>query len=320
MNNYYTTLLEGLKRGSLIRKTVLAGVGIGDEALFSGSQMIASLSHHDHCWQESGLLTEKLGSKIELVLCGGGHVAKQLYELATHLDMDISILDERKEFCNKDLYPKAQLFCAPFEQTLQSDQNWIQPYFVIITRGHGFDQVCLEKCLLLPHCYIGMIGSRNKVAITWTNLKKKGFSEEMLNEVYAPVGLSIGAVTAAEIAISILAQIISVYRKDASLVRLEPNLLRTLSAQQGYILARVVDKRGSAPCEVGFQMALFRDGSHKGTVGGGLVEANTIEHAQAMLHDASLPNQVITYTLDNTKAGSLGMICGGEVSLLFQRQ
>jgi xanthine dehydrogenase accessory factor len=320
VNQYYTTLLERLKKESLTRKTVLEGTGIGDEALFAGTEMIASLAHQKHTWQEEGLLTERLDSKVELVLCGGGHVAKELYTLAQELEMEISILDERKEFCNSTLYPKASLYCAPFAETLNKERSWIKPYFVIVTRGHGFDQLCLERCLALPHSYIGMIGSRNKVAITLDNLKKQGISEETLREVYSPIGLSIGAVTAPEIAISILAQVISVYRKDTDSVRLDPRLLRTLADKTGYILARVVKKSGSAPCEVGFQIAVFGDGSSQGTVGGGLVEANTIEHAKAMLNDRTLPNSVIVYGLDNTKAGSLGMICGGEVALLFQRQ
>lgn len=320
MSTYYTTLLERLKKETLTRKTVLTGEGIGDEALFSGNEMVASLSKQSHTWNEDDLLTEKLDSKIELVLCGGGHVAKELYALATLLEMDISILDEREAFCNSTLYPEASLYCAPFAETLGTQQDWIKPYFVIVTRGHGFDQECLKRCLGLPHSYIGMIGSRGKVAITMGNLKEQGFSEKALGEVYSPIGLSIGAVTAAEIAISILAQIISVYRKEAHSVRLDPSLLRTLSDSQGHVLARVVRKSGSAPCEVGFQIAVFGDGSNQGTVGGGLVEAKAIEHAQAMLGDISLPNQVIEYGLDNTKAGSLGMICGGEVALLFQRQ
>ncbi|HKL58968.1 MAG TPA: XdhC/CoxI family protein [Sphaerochaeta sp.] len=320
MNHYYTTLLERLQKEVLIRKTVISGIGIGDEALFSDTEMIASLSHQDHTWDEEDLLIERLDSKIELVLCGGGHVAKALYVLAKELEMEISILDEREEFCNKGLYPQAKLFCAPFEETLRSGQDWIKPYFVIITRGHAFDQECLEQCLALPHSYIGMIGSRNKVAITMGNLEERGYSKETLSEVYSPIGLSIGAVTAPEIAISILAQILSVYRKKRPSVRLDPKLLRTLVNKTGYILARVVKKSGSAPCEVGFQIAVFGDGSTQGTVGGGLVEAYTIKHAKAMLSDTSLANQVIEYGLDNTKAGSLGMICGGEVSILFQRQ
>ncbi len=320
MNNYYTTLLEQLKKGDLIRKTVLTGEGVGDEAIFSGSEKVASLSVHTHTWDDEDLLTERLDSKVELIICGGGHIAKELYELATALEMEISILDERKEFCNSTLYPKASLYCAPFAETLQTKQNWIKPYFVIVTRGHGFDQFCLERCLDLPHSYIGMIGSRNKVAKTMDNLKNHGISEEALSEVYSPIGLSIGAVTAAEIAISIMAQIISVYRKDTTSVRLDPRLLRTLAHRTGFVLARVVKKSGSAPCEVGFQIAVFGDGSTQGTVGGGLVEAHTIAHAKAMLSDTALPEGIVEYGLDNTKAGSIGMVCGGDVTLLFQRQ
>jgi len=320
MNTYCATLLERLKKETLTRRTILRGKGIGDEAIFSETGMVASLSQQDHTWEDEDFLVERLDSKIELVLCGGGHVAKEIYTLATQLEMEIAILDEREEFCNSNLYPKATLFCAPFTETLNKDQNWIKPYFVIVTRGHGFDQVCLERCLDLPHSYIGMIGSRNKVAITLDNLRKKGINEKSLAKVCSPIGLPIGAVTAAEIAISIIAQIISVYRKDTKRVLLDPKLLLRLAGTEGYILARVVRKSGSAPCEVGFQIAVFSDGSCQGTVGGGLVEAMCIEHAKVMLGKKEMPNQVISYNLDSTKAGSLGMICGGEVSLLFQRQ
>lgn len=320
MNRYYATLFARLKKGTLIRKTVLTKEGIGDEALFSGNRMIASLAKQDHDWQQEDLLVEQLDSKIELVLCGGGHIAKELYSLAIQLGLDISILDEREEYCNSSIYPEATLYCAPFEETLSREQPWIKPHFVIITRGHNFDQYCLKQCLKLPHAYIGMIGSRNKVAVTMDNLKKEGVDEESLREVFSPIGLPIGAVTAAEIAISIMAQIISTYRQDVKRVRLDPRLLESLTREKGFILARVIRKSGSAPCDVGFQLALFSDGSTQGSVGGGLIEANAIAHARSMLADPTMGNRIIEYTLDDTKAGSLGMICKGDVTLLFQRQ
>ncbi len=320
MNHYYTTLLARLQHETLVRKTVLTGEGVGDEALFSGSEMIASLGETLRTWDEEDLLIERLEPKITLVLCGGGHIAKELYQVARQLGMEVAILDDRKEFCNSDLYGEATLYCAPFAKTLGEDNSWIKPYFVIITRGHAFDQMCLEMILGRPHSYIGMIGSRHKVAHTLENLREKGFSTERLEEVYTPIGLAIGAVTAGEIAISIMAQIISVYRKKKDVVRLDPKLLRTLSRSEGYILARVVEKSGSAPCDVGFQLAVFQDGSTQGTVGGGLVEAATIEHARSMLADGTMANITLEYGLDSTKAGSLGMTCGGEVKVLFQRQ
>ncbi|WP_320130190.1 XdhC/CoxI family protein [uncultured Sphaerochaeta sp.] len=318
MKQYYQKMLEALQSGDLIRKTILTGEYTGTELLYSEGKMIASLPELPVSMDTMQVMEEHLGTKVHLVLCGGGHVAKELYELARLMEMEVSILDEREEFCNEELYPKAELHCAPFIETLETPQPWIKPYYVIVTRGHGFDQVCLEKILTLPHSYIGMIGSKSKVKITFENLRSMGFSEEILSTVHAPIGLAIGAVTASEIAISIMAEIISVYRKDEPGVRIDPRLLQKLTQQEGYILARVIEKTGSAPCDVGFQIAVFPDGKTFGTVGGGMVEAMAIRHAGTMLLSKIKQAEIVHYELDNTKAGSLGMICGGNVKILFQ--
>ncbi|AEV27947.1 xanthine and CO dehydrogenases maturation factor, XdhC/CoxF family [Sphaerochaeta pleomorpha str. Grapes] len=318
MENYYNTMLKALQTGNIVRKTIVSGPYIGDEALYRGNAQIATYQQTPHSFDTGEVLSETLGAKVHLVLCGGGHVAKELYALAVLMDMEVSILDEREEFCNKELYPKADLHCAPFLKTLTEKQTWVKPYYVLVTRGHGFDQVCLEQTLGLPHSYIGMIGSKNKVKITLDNLRKKGFSEDLLATVHSPIGLSIGAITASEIAISIMAEIISVYRKEEKAVRLDPKLLEKLSQSKGYILARVIEKTGSAPCDVGFQIAIFADGTTSGTVGGGMVEAKTIEHAQEMLSAKASRAEIIHYNLDSSKAGSLGMICGGDAKILFQ--
>jgi xanthine dehydrogenase accessory factor len=318
MEQYYATVLKALQKGNIQRKTIVSGPRLGEEILEREGTVLASLSDNPLGFEGEQILQETLGAKVHLVLCGGGHVAKELYALATWMDMQVSILDEREEFCNKTLYPKAELHCAPFSQTLDTPQNWLKPYFVLVTRGHGFDQLCLEKTLRLPHSYIGMIGSRNKVKVTLDNLKEKGFLEKELASVHSPIGLSIGAITASEIAISIISEIISVYRKEEPAVRLDPKLLEKLSHSKGYILSRVIEKTGSAPCDVGFQIAIFSDGTTLGTVGGGMVEAKTIEHAKGMLAKRTTKPELVHYNLDSNKAGSLGMICGGEATILFQ--
>jgi xanthine dehydrogenase accessory factor len=318
MEQYYATMLKALQKGTIQRKTIVSGPRLGEEILVRDNKVLASLSDNPLDFEGEQVLQETLGSKVHLVICGGGHVAKELYALATWMDMQVSILDEREEFCNKTLYPKAELHCAPFSQTLDTRQSWLKPYFVLVTRGHGFDQLCLEKTLRLPHSYIGMIGSRNKVKITLDNLKEKGFSEKELASVHSPIGLSIGAITASEIAISIISELISVYRKEEPAVRLDPRLLEKLSHSKGYILARVIEKTGSAPCDVGFQIAIFSDGTTLGTVGGGMVEAMTIDYAKEMLAKRTAKPEIVHYNLDSSKAGSLGMICGGEATILFQ--
>lgn len=320
-STYVTTLLEHLKHGSLTRKTIISGKGIGDEALFANGKLLAEYAKQGHAWErDDTILSENLGTLVHLVLCGGGHVAQQIYAMALQLGLQVSVLDEREEFCNPTLYPQAQLHCSEFATTLSQDNGWVRPYFVIVTRGHGFDQVCLQHILRLPHAYVGMIGSRAKVAKTFADLREKGFTESELQSVYAPIGLNIGASSAAEIAVSILAQIIGEYRRDTSVVRLDPSFLSKLAQLEHFILVRVLEKHGSTPCEVGFEMAVNSNGTTLGTVGGGMIEAKAIEFAQLMVRDATIPNQSIHYELDANKAGSIGMICGGNALLLFQRR
>ena len=85
-------------------------------------------------------------------------------------------------------------------------------YIVSSTRGHQFDEVVVEQAVKTPAPYIGMIGSKGKVAATWRNLVARGVPREKLEEVYGPIGLEIEADTPQEIGIAIVAEIIKVRR------------------------------------------------------------------------------------------------------------
>ncbi len=307
---YHNLLLNALKNGDVTRKTVISGPHVGDEALYSNAALLWG-----SCDAAGGeVLEERLQTDVELVVCGGGHIALELVAFASRLGYRITVIDEREQYCNNTRFPDAQCVCAPFDQALDGEHGWIRPYFVIATRGHSYDQLCLQKILDLNHRYIGMIGSKSKVAATFENLRNLGFSQAQLDQVHSPIGLDIGAVTAGEIAVSILAQIIQTVRTEKHVVQLDRNLLERLArTEQKFCLVRVIEKRGSAPCDVGFQMAVFEDGTVEGTVGGGSVEAKAIEDARQ-----TTSNQVRAYDLSNAKASELGMICGGNVRLLFQ--
>lgn len=317
---YYTHLLQALKIGSVERKTLLEGPYLGDEALIQDGKVIAAYEKRDHDWIGGNFLSENLASDVHLVIFGGGHIALDLYHLAVVLALKVTIVDDRAEFCNPSRFPEATCLCAPFEEVLASHNSWIRPYFIITTRGHAYDKLCLERTLHLPHSYIGMIGSKKKVKNTFDALREEGYSEKELSQVKAPIGLDIGAVTSSEIALSILAQVISEYRKQGQEVRLREDLLVRQANGEPHILVRVVEKHGSAPCEVGFQLALFSDHSQMGTVGGGEIEAKATEEALYMLNNPQVKDFLKTYDLSNERAGSLGMICGGVATLLFQRR
>ncbi len=309
-STYHALLLSALKSGDVTRKTLISGPNVGQEALYSDGRLLAG------SFDASGgdVLEETLQTDIELVICGGGHIALELATFAAHLGYRTTVIDDREQYCNPDRFPAATCLCGPFAQILGEEHHWIQPCFVIVTRGHSHDQLCLETILKLNHRYVGMIGSKAKVATTLQNLRNLGFFEAQLENIHAPIGLSINAVTAGEIAISILAQIIQNARNDRHAVQLDKNLLQQLAGTQQHVcLVRVIAKSGSAPCDIGFQMAVFEDGRVIGTVGGGAVEAKAIEDARQMK-----TNQVMHYDLSNAKASELGMICGGSVHLLFQ--
>ena len=84
---------------------------------------------------------------------------------------------------------------------------------VIVTRGHELDGVALEAVIRSPARYLGMIGSRTKKAKIYSELLEKGIEQDLLDRVHAPIGLEIGAETPEEIAVAIMAEIISVGRE-----------------------------------------------------------------------------------------------------------
>ena len=91
------------------------------------------------------------------------------------------------------------------EQAIKFDKKC---FIVIMTYGHVHDKQVLEYCLKKPFFYLGMIGSEKKVTETFDKLRAQGFTEEELQKIHAPIGLSIGSQTPWEIAVSIMAELI----------------------------------------------------------------------------------------------------------------
>lgn len=101
-----------------------------------------------------------------------------------------------------------QVVCAPFWEALDALGSRESDYYVILTRGHAHDRDCLEHVLRGKYAYAGMIGSRTKVAAVKAALEAAGIAREILDGVHSPIGLSIGAQTPAEIAVSIAAELV----------------------------------------------------------------------------------------------------------------
>ncbi len=163
------------------------------------------------CGGKVQIFVEPIEGSATLYVFGGGHIAVPLVQFAKTLEFSIVVVDDREEFANKTRFPQAEVKLGNFVDVTKSIDFHEDDSVVIVTSGHEHDEVVLKECLSkgnLPG-YIGMIGSREKVTITFSHLKEQGISEKTLAKVRAPIGIYIGARTPAEIALSIIAQIVA---------------------------------------------------------------------------------------------------------------
>ena len=243
-----------------------------------------------------------------LILCGGGHVSLETAYMAAHLDFELIVLDDRAEFANRDRFPMAaHVLAAPFLEALESLGSRPTDYFVILTRGHAYDSDCLEYILRGQYAYVGMIGSRVKVAAVMERMRAAGIPQAQLETVHSPIGLPIGGQTPAEIAVSILAELIQV-RSARGPEALPP-------PEESGVLAVIVKKSGSAPRSVGTWMLVRPDGSTMGTIGGGAVEFQAKQDALALWRGGEA-EALRQYDLSHA-AAELGTVCGGRIEVRF---
>lgn len=155
------------------------------------------------------IFIEPIMQKKKLFVFGAGHVGKAIVRHASDLDFDITVIDPRKEIFNDWSITGYNKVVGSFAKVLPGlpyDQN---TFIIITTFDHATDREVLAFCMKKPHCYIGMIGSKNKVARTHEMfISEKIATKKELEKVDMPVGLDIHAESADEIAISIVAKLI----------------------------------------------------------------------------------------------------------------
>ena len=149
-----------------------------------------------------------------LLIVGAGHIALPLAELGKMIDFEVVVLDDRPKYANKGRFPMAdQVLAQPFQETLRTWPIDNDTYIVLVTRGHSHDVECLLEVLHSPARYIGMIGSKRRIRGVFELLEQeRGIDPANFERVHAPIGLDIGAENPAEIAVSIIAEIINVFR------------------------------------------------------------------------------------------------------------
>jgi xanthine dehydrogenase accessory factor len=157
---------------------------------------------------------EPLRRVPRLYIFGGGHVALALGRAAAELGYPHIVLDDRPDIISEERFPQALECLAGPYQELAANLELVAPaYVVVLTSGHGGDLDVLRGILGKPHDYLGLICSKKKKAEVFKILKEEDFSQKELDRIHAPIGLDIGGNTPAEIAISILAEVIQEFYK-----------------------------------------------------------------------------------------------------------
>lgn len=164
---------------------------------------------------------EVMPSPPKLIVVGAGHIAVPLVKIAKVLDFHVTVIDDRLLFANRERFPDAdEVLTGDMAQMLKEMTITSSCYIVLITRGHAYDEPCLRNIIHSKAKYIGMIGSRRRIKACFQRFRdEEKITEEAIERIYAPIGLDIATETPAEIALSILGEVIKVRRggKAASL-------------------------------------------------------------------------------------------------------
>lgn len=165
------------------------------------------------CGGRMEVFIEPLEATPDLAILGAGHVARPLCTLAAMAGFRVSVLDDRDQYATESRFPEAvRVLVAPFESAAEALRLTPRSFVVVVTRGHRGDATAIASCLPRQPRFLGLLGSRAKMVHVFADLAERGFNSEDLARVETPVGVEIGAETPEEIAVSIVARMISVRR------------------------------------------------------------------------------------------------------------
>jgi len=184
-------------------------VGRDDTRAISLEQIAPQLPHSN----EIHLLFERLQPVLRLIICGAGHVGAALAKLGAFVGYQITLIDDRREFLEAALFEGLNIALVLTENweddVARAVGNGKGTAVAVVTRGHSEDELCLRSIVNANPDYVGLIGSKRRTAIVINRLRESGASEDFLNQIRAPIGLDIGAVTPEEVALAIISEIVA---------------------------------------------------------------------------------------------------------------
>ena len=165
--------------------------------------------------QAAGVFVEPIPRMPRVVIFGAGHVGKEIAKLACSVGFYVVVIDDRAEFANAERLPWAnEVVAEDFRSVLDAFSFDEDDFVLATTRGHSFDAYIIERTAGSPARYVGMLGSKRKKAVVMKALAGAGVPQDALDRVVTPIGLAIGADTPAEIAVSVVAEIVKIRRES----------------------------------------------------------------------------------------------------------
>ncbi|HEY4362498.1 MAG TPA: XdhC/CoxI family protein [Bryobacteraceae bacterium] len=169
------------------------------------------------CGGQLNIFVEPVIPQPYAFIFGGGHVSKSLSKVAAMAGFSTVIVDNREAFANAERFPEAEAtYAEEYEDVFPKLPITSSSYLIIVTRGHRDDMRVLRWAVTTPAKYIAMIGSKRKTISVVHELEREGFSREVFEKVFAPMGLEIGAESPEEIAVSVVAEMIAARRMPDS--------------------------------------------------------------------------------------------------------
>lgn len=195
-------------------------VGRARLAIADGRSTVLRYDLNDDFAQENGLIcggqmevhVDPLVPDPHLYVIGAGHVGYHLARTAKEAGFHLHVVDDREKFASPERFPGAEVIVESIPDWLHRTELPSSAFVVVVTRGHQYDLDAIRALAARDLRYLGLIGSRAKVARIYDALLSEGMPLECVERVHAPIGIDIGAVTPAEIAVSILAELIAVRR------------------------------------------------------------------------------------------------------------
>ncbi len=173
------------------------------------------------CMGDMEVFIDVYRNPFKVLILGAGHVGLKIAEACRLAGYPYLVADDRPEFASAERFPGALniITAAPHKAVALAGVDR-DTYAVIVTRGHALDKECLEAVMRTEAAYIGMIGSRDKVAEIFRQLGKKRLYPLKDRRVHSPIGLNLGGKAPGEIAVSVLSEIMKVhYKRDAAHMR-----------------------------------------------------------------------------------------------------